>query len=530
MNNKINTGVKAREEVIYGINQIADSIRVTLGARGKNVMIETFQGGTIFTNDGVTVARSVQEFKNKLESMGAGLVREVASKTEEEAGDGTSTASILLQAIVNEGHKALALGASPSDIKRGMQKACDVIIEYISKSSKEVKHNSKEIEQIATISANNDKDMGKLISETIDIVGYDGLISVQDGSDNNTKVVVVEGAKYDRGFISPYFANNDTQDKAIMKNPYVLVTDRQINSFRDLLPILDKINKEKPLLLISDEIDPEVLRTITLNVSQSIIDIVCIKAPELGDMRIDALRDIATMTGATYISEGKNMKLGEDVTIDMLGQCETIIVDSDSTTLIGAFGDQDEINGLVKQVKTKIKNETDSYRKSKLQQRLGKLSEGVAVIYVGAPTQSELEEKKFRLDDALSATRSAIEEGVVPGGGIQLLLCMSVLNKLEKSLDNNDEKLGVTIITKAIKEPFLQILKNADKPSEVIFDRIMKGPNNVGYNVVTDEYVDMLEEGIIDPAKVTKSAVRNAVSVASMLLITEVVITIENKD
>lgn len=530
MNNKIDTGIKAREEVMVGVNEISDAIRVTLGAKGKNVMIETFQGGTIFTNDGVTVAKSVQEFKSKLASMGAGLVREVASKTEEEAGDGTSTASILLQSIINEGHKALALGTSPSDLKRGMQKACDVITEHISSCSKKIKHDSKEIEQIATISANNDKDMGKLISETIDKVGYDGLISVQDGSDNETKVVIVEGAKYDRGFISPYFANNDTQDKAIMKNPYVLVTDRHINSFRDLLPILDKINKERPLLVISDEIDPEVLRTITLNVSQSIIDIVCIKAPELGDMRIDALRDISTMTGATYISEGKNMKLGEDISIDMLGRCESIEVDSDTTTLIGAFGDQDEINGIIKQVKSKIKEEKDAYRKSKLQQRLSKLSEGIAVIYVGAPTQSELEEKKFRLDDALSATRSAIEEGIVPGGGIQLISCIPMLTNLESSLTNEGEKIGVKVMQKAIKEPFIQILKNADEPSEVIFDTIMKGDKNLGYNVVKGEFVDMLADGIIDPAKVTKSAIKNAVSVGSMFLMTEVVISIEKVD
>jgi chaperonin GroEL len=527
MSNKIDRGAEAREKIIVGINEIADSIRITLGAKGKNVMIETYQGGVIFTNDGVTVARSI-DFKDKLMSMGAGLVREAAAKTEEQAGDGTSTSSILLQAMIKEGQKHLSNGASPTYLKRGMQKACDKLVEIITADAIQIKHNSKEINQVATISANNDSKMGKLIADTIEKVGYDGIISVQDGSDNTTKVVIVEGAEYDRGFLTPYFANNESQDKAIMKDPYILVTDKPINSFRDIIPILDKINKERPLLLISDEIDPEVLRTIILNLSQSAINIVCIKAPEMGDMRIDALRDISTITGATYISEGMDMKLGEAVTMDMLGQCETIEVDADSTTFIGGFGDTDEINGLIEQVKTRIGDEEDAYRKSKLEQRLAKLVGGVAVIYVGAPTQSELEEKKFRLDDALSATRSAIEEGIIPGGGVQLLKCIPKLDKLRTS--NADEKLGVTLVKEAIKEPFLQIITNADKPSQVVYNEVMKLESNYGYNVRTDKYVDMIKEGVVDPAKVAKCAIRNAVSIASMLLTTEVIISVETED
>lgn len=527
MSNKIDTGAEAREKLMVGVDEITNSIRITLGAKGKNVMIETFKGGIIFTNDGVTVARGI-DFKDKLMSMGAGLVREVASKTEEEAGDGTSTSSILFQAMVRSGQKYLALGASPTDLKRGMKKACDSLIESIANDAVQIKHDSKEIEQVATISANNDNVMGKFIAETIEKIGYDGIITVQDGSNNETKVVVVEGAEYDRGYVTPYCANNETQDKAIMKNPYVLVTDRAINSFRDILPILDKINKERPLLIISDEIDPEVLRTIIMNLSQAVIDVVCIKAPELGDARIDALRDIAEITGATYISEGKDMKLGEAVTMDMLGQCETIEVDADSTLLVGGFGDPDKINGLIDQVKTKIENEEDAYRKSKLEQRLGKLVGGVAVIYVGAPTQSELEEKKFRLDDALSATRSAIEEGIVPGGGVQLVSCIKSLDRIE--VENDDERLGVRVVQDAIKEPFMQILINADESEEVIFNEVMKSEAGIGYNVKTREYVNMMKGGIVDPAKVTKSAVKNAVSIASMVLTTEAIISLENED
>jgi len=528
MNNKIDTGAAARDKIIAGVDLIANAIRITLGAKGKNVMFESnVKGGSYFTNDGVTVARNIDPADN-MESMGAGLVREAASKTEAEAGDGTSTASILTQAMIKAGQKYLSLGASPTDLKRGMQKACDKLIKLISDDAVQIKHNSKEIQQVATISANNDEVMGKFIAETIAKVGHDGVITVQDGSDNETKVVVVEGAEYDRGYITPYCANNETLDKAIMRNPYVLVTDRRINSFRDLLPILDKINKQKPLLLISDEIDPEVLRTIIMNLSQAIIDIVCIKAPEIGDARIDALRDIATITGATYISEGKDMKLGDDVTIEMLGRCEAIEVDSDTTTLIGGYGDADEINGLIDQVKSRLKKEDDVYRKSKLEQRLAKLVGGVAVIYVGAPTQSELEEKKFRLDDALSATRSAIEEGIVPGGGVQLLKCMQSLSRIKT--ENEDEKLGIKVIQDAIKEPFLQILKNADESSEVILNEVMKAGSNIGYNVRTGEYVDMMEAGIVDPAKVTKSAVKNAVSIAAMFLTTEVIISNINED
>jgi chaperonin GroEL len=503
MSNKIDSGSEAREKIIAGVDAIANAIRITLGAKGKNVMFEsTVKGGFYFTNDGVTVARSADP-GNGMEAMGAGLIREVASKTESEAGDGTSTASILTQAMIKIGHKYLELGASPTDIKRGMQKACDKIIEVLESEAVQIKHDSKEIKQVATVSSNNDEEMGAFIAEVIEQVGYDGLITVQDGSDNETKVVILEGAEYDRGFLNPYFANNETQDKAIMRNPYVLVTDRMITSFRDLLPILDKVNKEAPVLVISDEIDPEVLRTITLNLSQSRIDIVCIKAPELGDMRIDALRDIATLTGATYISEGKDMKMGEAITLEMLGRCETIEVDADSTTLIGGFGDQDEINGLIEQVRARIEAETVPYKLTKLEQRLAKLVGGVAVIYVGAPSQSELEEKKFRLDDALSATRSAIEEGIVPGGGVTLLNCVRPLDGIV--VENDDEGLGVKIVQEAIKEPFMQILINADCSPEVILNEVMKSESGIGYNVRTGKYVDMMKDGIIDPVKVTKS-------------------------
>lgn len=523
MSNQVKFKADAREKLIKGVNLAGNSVRPTLGAKGRNVIIQLqVQGSSIITNDGVTVLRHLDLKDNEM-NMGVNLVREGAAKSEEVAGDGTTTVSILIQAMVNSGVKYITAGSSSVDLKRGMKKACDKIIKLIDNSSIKILQDDKRLQQVATISANNDEELGKLVAELFKKIGPDGVVDIQDSNDNTTKIDVVEGAEYNRGYTTPYCANNKTLDKCTLSNPYVLVTDCRINSFRDLLPIIDKVNGAAPIFVVSDEIDSDVMQTINLNLSQKRINMCFIKAPELGDARIDSLRDIAAITGSTYISDGQKMELGESVTVDMLGRCDKTITDNNKTKIIGGHGDSEAINGIIDGIKSKIETEEDNFIKSKLEQRLARLIGGVSILYVGAPTEVELEEKKMRLDDALQATRAALSYGIVPGGGVLLAGFRDQLKKIRT--DNEDEKLGVKIVEESLKEPFIQIMENAGLKGEVYLEKIMSKPVNEGYDVKSGTFCNMVEAGIVDPALVTKAAVENAVSIASMIITTEVLIS-----
>lgn len=522
MSNKVKFGNDARIKLIEGINLAGDSVRPTLGARGKNIIIEMVQGGSLIVNDGVSVLRNLDPKDNEI-NMGVGLVREGSAQSEEEAGDGTTTVSILIQAMINNGMKYITAGTSSVDIKNGMKKAGDFLISLIEEDAITIDKDDSRLADVATVSANNDSELGQMIALLFARVGKEGVIDVQDSNDNTTRISDVEGAEYDRGFVSPYFTNNNARDKAILKEPYVLVTDSRIDSSRDLLPILDKINRQAPLLIFSDEISDDVMGTLTLNQSQGLINICCVKAPGIGDDRIDNLRDIAAITGATYINSGMQMKLGESVTMEMLGKCDKVVVDQKSTKLIGGYGDENAINEVIDGLRQRINEEEDNYKESKLNQRLSRMLGGVSVIYVGAPTETELEEKKLRIDDAIQATRAALSDGILPGGGIMLASYTTKLDKIE--VDNEGERFGVKVVMESITDPFLQIMENAGLSGEVILEKVMSKPKSYGYDVRAMEYCDMIERGIIDPAKVTKSAVNNAISIASMVLTTEVLIS-----
>jgi chaperonin GroEL len=526
MSNKVKFGNQARSKIVEGINLAGDSVRPTLGARGKNIIIEMVQGGSLIVNDGVSVLRNLDPKDNEV-NMGVGLVREGSAQSEEEAGDGTTTVSILIQAMVNNGIKYISAGTSSVDLKNGMKKAGDLLTSLIKEDAITIDKDDKRLIDVATVSANNDAELGKLIAELFSRVGKEGVIDVQNSNDNTTKISDVEGAEYDRGFISPYFTNNNARDKAILSDSYVLVTDHRIDSSRDLLPILDKINRKAPLLIFSDDISEDAMGTLTLNQSQGLINICCVKAPGIGDDRIDNLRDIAAITGATYINSGMQMKLGEDVSIDMLGKCDKSVIDQKSTKIVGGYGDEDAINQIIDGLRQRINEEEDSYKESKLNQRLSRMLGGVSVIYVGAPTETELEEKKLRIDDAIQATRAALSDGILPGGGIMLASYTTQLKNLV--LENDGEMFGVRVVMEAIKDPFLQIMENAGLSGEVILEKVMSKSKTYGYDVRAMEYCDMVERGIIDPAKVTKSAIDNSISISSMVLTTEVLIS-EIKD
>jgi chaperonin GroEL len=528
MANQVKFEKDAREKLIEGVNLAGNSVRPTLGAKGRNIIIQQVQGGSLITNDGVTVLRHLDPKDNEM-NMGVNLVREGAAKSEEIAGDGTTTVSILIQAMVNSGVKYITAGASPIDLQRGMKKASEKILKLVDENSIKISKDDEKLRQVATISANNDETLGKLVSDLFRKIGSDGVVDIQDSNNNETRIEVVEGAEYNRGYVTRYCANNKTLDKCTLNNPYVLVTDNMINSIRDILPIIDAVNKlgNAPMLIVSDEIDDDVLQTINLNLSQKRFNICFIKAPELGDARIDSLRDIAAITGATYISAGKKMELGEYVTVDMLGRCDKTITDSTTTKIVGGYGDEKAINGIIDGIKQKIENEPDDYTRSKLEQRLARLIGGVSVLYVGAPTETELEEKKMRLDDALQATRAALSYGIVPGGGVLLASFQNKLDKIKTS--SSDEKFGIKVVQESLKEPFIQIMKNAGLQGEVLLEKIMSKPVNEGYDVKRGQFCDMVEAGIVDPAMVTKAAIENSVSIASMILTTAVLIS-EIKD
>lgn len=525
MSNIVKFKEDAKNGLIRGVNIAGDSVRPTLGAKGRNVIIQKVQGGSLITNDGVTVLRNLDPKGNE-EKMGVNLVREGAAKSESMAGDGTTTVSILIQSMVNLGNKYLISGSSPLDLKRGMDKACDKLLSLIKRDSIVIESDSPKLKQVSTISANNDAKLGKLIADLFKKAGKNVVIDIQESNTIETTIEVVEGAEYDRGFVSQWFANNAEMDTAILENPYILVTDHKILSTRQLLPILDEIKSKcgnAPLLLVSDEIDDEVMSTLVLNVSQKILNLCCIKAPGIGDERIDNLRDIATITGATYINSGMKMELGDSVTLDMLGRCDKVVTTKDTTKLIAGYGDSEEINKTIDGLKERIRKEKDDYLKSKLERRLSKIIGGVSVIYIGAPTETELEEKKMRIDDAIQATRAALTDGIVPGGGVLLAKYSNELSKMKSS--NPDEKFGIKIVADSIKEPFYQIISNAGESGEVVLKTIIEMPEGSGFDVKDMEYCNLMDKGIVDPAKVQIAAIQNSVSIASMILTTDVLIT-----
>ena len=511
----------AREQLRKGVDALANAVKVTLGPKGRNVVIDKKFGAPHVTKDGVSVAKEI-ELENGIENMGAQMVKEVASKTNDQAGDGTTTATVLAQGIVNTGLKNVTAGANPMDLKRGIDKAVSVIVKDIKKQSVEVGRDINKIRQVATISANNDKAIGDIIAEAMQKVTKDGVITIENAKGIDTTVKVVEGMQFDRGFISPYFVTDTEKMECEYENPYILIYDKKISSMKDLLPILEKVvNTSRPLLIIAEDVDSEALATLVVNRLRANLKIVAVKAPGFGDRRKEMLEDIAILTGATVISEEKGYKL-EDADISMLGQTEKITVDKDNTTIVSGKGNPDMIKARVQQIRGQIEKTTSDYDREKLQERLAKLAGGVAVIYVGAASEVEMKEKKDRFDDALHATRAAIEEGIVAGGGTAFIRAAEHLNEITP--ENEDEKLGIEIIKRAIEEPLRQIVENAGLEGSVVVNEVRNGKNDYGFNARTEKYENLLETGVIDPAKVTRVALENAASIAGRLLTTECVL------
>ena len=511
----------ARTAILRGVNVLTDAVKATLGPKGRNVIIDKKFGSPTITKDGVTVAKEI-ELKENYENMGAQLVREVASKTSDVAGDGTTTATVLAQAIYREGIKNITAGANPMDVKRGIDKAVEAVVENLKKMSKPV-NDKKEISQVGSISANNDATIGDLIAEAVDKVGKDGVITVEEAKGMSTSLDVVEGMQFDRGYISPYFVTNAEKMEAVMDDAYILLSEKKISSMKDLLPILEQTAKmDRALLILAEDIEGEALATLVVNRLRGTIKVCAVKAPGFGDRRKAMLEDIAILTGGQVISEDLGLKL-ENVKIEDLGRAKKIAVDKDNTTIVEGAGSSDNIQGRVKQIKAQVEETTSDYDKEKLQERLAKIVGGVAVINVGAATEIEMKEKKARVEDALHATRAAMEEGIVPGGGVALLRSVSALNSMKLE---GDEAVGVSIIVKALEEPIRQIVNNTGLESSVIVEKVRSTDKpNHGFDAQKEEYVDMLQAGIIDPTKVTRSALQNAASVAALMLTTEVMIT-----
>ena len=518
MAKKIQFDIEARDGLKRGVDALADAVKVTLGPKGRNVIIGKSFGGPQVTKDGVSVAKEV-ELEDALENMGAQMVKEVASKTNDLAGDGTTTATILAQAIVKEGLKNVAAGANPMDLKRGIDKAVEAIVSDLNKQSVEVGNSSEKIKQVASISANNDANIGQLITAAFEKVGKEGVITVEEAKGTDTTVDIVEGMQFDRGYISPYFVTNSDKMEADMESPYILLYDKKISTMKDLLPVLEPVAQSgKPLVVIAEDVDGEALATLVVNKLRGSLKIAAVKAPGFGDRRKAMLEDIAILTGGTVISEDRGFTL-ENTTIDMLGTAEKVTIDKDNTTVVNGAGNTDDIKARVNQIKSQIEASTSDYDKEKLQERLAKLSGGVAVLYVGAASEVEMKEKKDRVDDALHATRAAVEEGIVSGGGVALLQALPCLSKLK--IINADEQTGVQIVSKAIESPLRTIVENAGGEGSVVVAKVIEGENNFGYDAKTDNYGNMQEKGIIDPMKVTRIALENAASVAGMILTTE---------
>jgi chaperonin GroEL len=520
MAKQISYSEDARHKLMRGIDQLANAVKVTLGPKGRNVVIGKKFGSPIITKDGVTVAKEI-ELKDPYENMGAQLVNEVASKTSDVAGDGTTTATVLAQAIFREGMKNITAGGNPMDIKRGIDLAVEKVMEKLKKISKATK-DKKEIAQVGAISANNDMAIGDLIAEAMDKVGKDGVITVEEAKSMETALEIVEGMQFDRGYVSPYFVTNPEKMVAHLEDCYILLNEKKVSSMKDLLPVLEKIAKlGKPLLIVAEDIEGEALATLVVNRLRGTLQVCAVKAPGFGDRRKEMLKDIATLTGGTVVSEELGQKL-ENVTLEQLGQAKRVTVDKDNTTIVEGKGKGKEIEGRVKQIRAQIEETTSDYDREKLQERLAKLVGGVAVINVGAATETEMKEKKARVEDALHATRAAVEEGIVPGGGVALLRCIGALDKVEVA--NKDQQVGVDIIRRALEEPIRQIANNSGHEGSVVVHHVLKEKQTIGLNAATGEYVDMIEAGIIDPTKVTRTALQNAASIAGLLLTTEAMI------
>ena len=510
--------IEARDGLKRGVDALANAVKVTLGPKGRNVIIGKSFGGPNVTKDGVTVAKEI-ELKDPLENMGAQMVKEVASKTNDLAGDGTTTATVLAQAIVKEGLKNVAAGANPMDLKRGIDKAVEAIVADLGKQAQVVGSDSEKIKQIASISANNDEVIGELIATAFGKVGKEGVITVEEAKGTDTYVDVVEGMQFDRGYLSPYFVTNPEKMNVELENPYILLYDKKVSSLKELLPVLEPVAQSgKPLLIIAEDVDGEALSTLVVNKLRGALKIAAVKAPGFGDRRKAMLEDIAILTGGTVIAEESGYTL-ENATLEMLGTAEKITIDKDNTTIVNGAGNADLIKNRVNQIKGQMETTTSDYDKEKLQERLAKLAGGVAVLYVGAASEVEMKEKKDRVDDALHATRAAVEEGIVAGGGVALLRAKAALATI--TADNADETTGIQIISRAVESPLRTIVENAGLEGSVVVAKVSEGTGNFGYNAKTDEYVDMLKAGIIDPKKVTRVALENAASVAGMILTTE---------
>ena len=515
---------EAQEKLKRGVQKLTEAVRVTLGPKGRNVIIDKAFGAPKITHDGVTVAEE-QEYQDEFENMGAQLVKQVAKETNEVAGDGTTTATILAHSIIMEGLKSVAAGYNPMLIKRGLDKAVEAVVKELEKQSKPLKK-KEEMARVAAISS-NDEEIGRIIADAMEKVGEDGVITVEDSDTINTYYEVVEGMQFDRGYLSPYFVTNAEKMEAELKEPYILITDQELKKARDLLPALERVAQDgKPLLVIANEVEGEALTTLVINKLKGTLQSVAVKAPGFGDRRKAMLEDIAILTGARVIAKDAGMKI-EDATLDMLGRAERVVVDDDDTTIIGGKGEKGAIEGRINQIKKQIETTDSDYDKEKLQERMAKLAGGVAIIKVGAPTETELEEKKHRMEDALEATKAAVEEGILPGGGVALLKAAKALEKLE--LDG-DEQVGVKILKRALEEPTKQLAENAGHEGSIVVEKIKTLEDGVGFDVLSEEYVEMMKAGIIDPTKVTKSAVQNAVSVGGLLLTTGAIVAqIEEK-
>ena len=517
----IKFNIDARDMLKKGVDQLADAVKVTLGPKGRNVVIEKKFGAPQITKDGVTVAKEI-ELEDKFKNTGAQLVKSVASKTGDDAGDGTTTATILTQAIVTEGLKNVTAGANPMDLKRGIDKAVKAVVDFIKESSEQVGDNYDKIEQVATVSANNDAEIGKLLADAMRKVSKDGVITIEESKSRDTSIGVVEGMQFDRGYLSAYFVTDADKLECVMENPYILIYDKKISNIKEFLPILQPAAESgRPLLVIAEDVDSEALTTLVVNRLRGGLKICAVKAPGFGDRRKAMLEDIAVLTGGTVISEEKGLSL-DKATLEMLGTCDKVTVSKDNTTIVNGAGQKEAIANRVAQIKKEIENTTSSYDKEKLQERLAKLAGGVAVLYVGANSEVEMKEKKDRVDDALCATRAAIEEGVVAGGGTTYIRALAALEGLKG--DNADEQTGINIIERAIEEPLRQIVTNAGGEGAVVVQKVREGKGDFGYNARTDTYEDMRKAGIVDPAKVARVALENAASIAGMFLTTECLI------
>ena len=515
----------ARNLILAGVNALADAVKVTLGPKGRNVVIEKSFGSPTVTKDGVTVAKEI-ELENRFENMGAQMVREVASKTSDVAGDGTTTATVLAQAIYREGSKLVAAGHNPMEIKRGIDAAVVAIVESLKKMAKQTK-DPKEIAQVGTISANGDKEIGSKLAEAMEKVGKEGVITVEESKTAETTLEVVEGMQFDRGYLSPYFVTDPERMEAVLDDAYILISEKKISNMKDLLPVLEAIaRQQKPLVIIAEDIEGEALATLVVNKLRGILQCAAVKAPGFGDRRKEMLKDIATLTGGQVIAEELGLKL-ENVTISDLGRAKRVSLDKDNTTLVDGAGDKKNIQGRIAEIRAQIENTTSDYDREKLQERLAKLVGGVAVVKVGAATETEMKEKKARVEDALHATRAAVEEGVVAGGGVALIRAQSALENLKVS---DEQKFGVNIIRRAIEEPLRQIVANAGLEGSIVVNKVKEGKDDFGYNAATDQYGNLIGQGVIDPAKVVRTALQNAASVASLMLTTECLVAERPKD